>query len=122
MLVVLPISRAIAFTGARCLAIPLATYTPSGLAPKACYRVDAFVPDNYADNPVTDYTVNDITGTHLATVSQDAVTNDWAELGAYETNGSGVLTVRVDDRGASGLYVAADAMRFWRRASCGSPR
>lgn len=96
-----------------------ATYTPSGLAATTCYQVDAFVPDNYSDNPVAVYTVSDAAGTHLATVNDNVYTNDWAELGVYETNGSGGgLSVRLDDRGTTGLYVAADAMRFWRQPSC----
>jgi Zn-dependent metalloprotease/surface antigen len=101
-------------------AVSTATWTPSGLAASACYRVDAFVPDNYSDNPVAVYTVSDINGSHMAAVNENVHTNDWAELGVYETNGSGNVTVKLDDRGTTGLYVAADAMRFWRQASCGS--
>jgi surface antigen len=99
-------------------AVSTATWTPSGLAGSACYRVDAFVPDNYSDNPIAVYTVADAKGTATAAVNDNAYTNDWAELGVYETNGSGGITVRLDDRGTTGLYVAADAMRFWRQASC----
>jgi surface antigen len=95
-----------------------ATYTPSGLAAGTCYEVDAFVPDNYSDNPVAAYTISDARGTYLAAVNENQYTNDWAELGIYETNGNGGLSVRLDDRGAAGLYVAADAMRFWRQTSC----
>jgi surface antigen len=96
-----------------------ATYTPSGLADSTCYEVDAFVPNNYSDNPVAVYTVSDSRGTHLAVVNENQYTNDWAELGVYETNGSGGgLVVKLDDRGTTGLYVAADAMRFWRQTSC----
>lgn len=101
-------------------AVSTATYSPSGLAASTCYRVDAFVPDNYSDNPVAVYTVSDVNGTHMAAVNDNVYTNDWAELGVYETDGSGGITVKLDDRGTTGLYVAADAMRFWRQASCGS--
>lgn len=97
-------------------AVSTATYTPSGLAANVCYRIDAFVPDNYADNPVAVYTVSDVNGSHLAAVNENAFTSSWADLGVYETNGSGQMTVRLDDRGTTGLYVAADAMRFWRNA------
>jgi len=97
-----------------------ATYTPSGLSASTCYRVDALVPNNYSDNPVAVYTVTDTKGTHMAAVDENNYTNDWAELGVYETNASGgTITVRLDDRGTTGLYVAADAMRFWQ-TSCGS--
>lgn len=97
-----------------------ATWTPSGLAGSTCYRVDALVPDNYSDNPVAVYSVDDSQGSYTAAVNENAFTNDWAELGVYETNsGGGGLTVRLDDRGTTGRYVAADAMRFWRQASCG---
>jgi hypothetical protein len=96
-----------------------ATWTPSGLSDSACYRVDALVPNNYSDNPVAVYTVSDTSGTHMAAVDENSYTNSWAELGVYETNGSGAMTVRLDDRGTTGLYVAADAMRFWK-TSCGS--
>jgi hypothetical protein len=100
-------------------AVSTATYTPAGLAGSTCYRVDALVPDNYSDNPVAVYTVTDSAGTHLAAVNENDYTNDWAELGVFETSSSGGITVRLDDRGTTGLYVAADAMRFWRQASCG---
>ncbi|MBV9384760.1 MAG: CHAP domain-containing protein [Streptosporangiaceae bacterium] len=96
-----------------------ATYTPSGLSASTCYEVDAFVPNNYSDNPVAVYTVSDAKGTYLAAVNENQYTNDWAELGVYETSGSGGgLAVKLDDRGTTGLYVAADAMRFWKQASC----
>ncbi|HEV2373045.1 MAG TPA: CHAP domain-containing protein [Streptosporangiaceae bacterium] len=100
-------------------AVSAATWTPSGLAASICYRVDAFVPDNYSDNPVAVYTVSDATGTSYAAVNENVQTNDWSELGVFKTNGSGTgLSVRLDDRGVTGLYVAADAMRFWKQASC----
>lgn len=98
-------------------AVSTATYAPAGLTASACYRVDAFVPNNYSDNPAAVYTVADTNGPHMAAVNENVFTNDWAELGVYETNGSGVITVKLDDRGTTGLYVAADAMRFWR-TSC----
>jgi surface antigen len=100
-------------------AVSTATWTPSGLAASACYQVAAFVPDNYSDNPVTVYTVTDSTGTSYAAVNENDLTNDWSELGVFKTNSSGAgLSVKVDDRGGTGLYVAADAMRFWRQADC----
>jgi hypothetical protein len=101
------------------VAASTATWTPSGLAANTCYRIDAFVPDNYANNPISVYTVSDATGTSSAAVNQAVQTNDWSELGVFKTDaGGGGLTVKVDDRGNTGLYVAADAMRFWRQASC----
>jgi len=96
-----------------------ATWTPAGLAASACYQVDAFVPDNYSDNPTAIYTISDATGTSYAAVNENVQTNDWSELGVFKTNGSGTgLSVKLDDRGVTGLYVAADAMRFWKQASC----
>lgn len=100
-------------------AVSTATWTPSGLAASSCYQVDAFVPDNYSDNPVTVYTVTDATGTSYAAVNENEQTNDWSELGIFKTNSTGSgLKVMVDDRGNTGLYVAADAMRFWRQPDC----
>ncbi|HEU5427419.1 MAG TPA: CHAP domain-containing protein [Actinocrinis sp.] len=100
-------------------AVSTATWTPSGLAANTCYRVDAFVPDNYSDNPTAIYTVRDSTGTSYAAVNENVQTNDWSELGVYKTDsGGGGLSVVVDDRGTTGLYVAADAIRFWRQTNC----
>lgn len=95
-----------------------ATWTPQGLAAGTCYRVDAFVPSTDSDNPVTLYTVTDAAGATTSAVNENVQTNDWSELGIFKTDGSGHITVRVDDRGASGLYVAADAIRFWRQPDC----
>jgi len=99
-------------------AVSTATWTPSGLAASTCYRIDALVPNNYSDNPVAVYTVTDTNRTNYAAVNENNYTNDWAELGVYETNSSGGIAVKLDDRGTTGLYVAADAMRFWRQTSC----
>jgi hypothetical protein len=102
-------------------ALATATWTPAGLAASTCYQVGALVPDNYSDNPTAIYTISDATGTSYAAVNENAQTDDWSELGVFKTNsGGGGLSVKVDDRGNAGLYVAADAMRFWRQASCGS--
>src|ERR1022692_3815937 len=64
------------------------------------------------------YTVSDAKGTSMAAVNENQITSDWAELGVYETNTSGGVTVKLDDRGTVNLWVAADAMRFWRQSSC----
>ena len=95
-----------------------ATWVPTGLSPNTCYRVDAFVPDNYSDNPSTRYTVTGASGPTAAQVNENNFTNDWAELGVYRTTASGAMSVHLDNRGATGLYVAADAMRFWQQANC----
>lgn len=99
-------------------AVSTATWSPSGLPGSTCYEVDALVPNEYSDNPVAVYTVSDAKGTSMAAVNENKYTSDWAELGVFETNGSGGLAVKLDDRGTTGLYVAADAMRFWKQASC----
>jgi len=45
-------------------------------------------------------------------------TSDWSELGVFKTNGSGTgLSVKLDDRGGTGQYVAADAISF-TQAGC----
>ena len=95
-----------------------ASWDLSGLVPGACYKVDAFIPDSYADVPSAAYQVGAADGTHSALVDQNAVTNDWAPLDTYRATAAGSLTVRLDNRGASGLYVAADAMRFLRQTTC----
>ncbi|MCW2931023.1 MAG: hypothetical protein JWM19_1985, partial [Actinomycetia bacterium] len=93
-------------------AVSTATWTAPVTA-SACYRVDALVPDQYSDNPTAIYTVTDEVGTHTAAVNENDYTSDWAELGVYQASTAGQITVRLDDRGNTGLYVAADAMRFW---------
>lgn len=98
-------------------AVSTATWTAPVTA-SACYRVDALVPDQYSDNPTAIYTVTDEIGTHTAAVNENDYTSDWAELGVYQASNVGQITVRLDDRGNTGLYVAADAMRFWPQ-SCG---
>ncbi|WP_194905394.1 golvesin C-terminal-like domain-containing protein [Catenulispora rubra] len=95
-----------------------ATWRPTGLVPNTCYRIDAFVPDNYSDDPAASYTVSGLSGTAAASVDENAFTNDWAELGVYRATAAGGLTVHLDNRGATGLYVAADAVRFWPQPTC----
>ncbi|MCH5677890.1 CHAP domain-containing protein [Streptomyces gilvus] len=96
----------------------IATWNAVGLTPDACYRVDAFVPDNHSNNPNAGYTVSAGGHTSRAQVDENPVTNDWAPLGTYRTGGDGSLTVQLDNRGAVGLYIAADGMRFWQQGSC----
>jgi surface antigen len=96
-----------------------ATWNADGLSPATCYRIDAFVPDDFSDNPTADYTVGSDGQTSHAQVDETRVTNDWSPLGTYRTSRSGSLTVRLDDGGRVGLFVAADAMRFWQqRTGC----
>jgi hypothetical protein len=100
-------------------AVSTATWHPTGLDTTSCYRVDALVPDNYSDNPAAVYAVTDARTTVLAAVNENAYTNDWAELGVFQPRSDGTLNVVLDDRGTTGLFVAADAMRFWK-TPCGS--
>lgn len=93
-------------------AVSTATWTAPVTA-SACYRVDALVPNQYSDNPTAIYTVTDQLGTHTAAINENRYTGDWAELGVYEATLGGQITVKLDDRGNTGLYVAADGMRFW---------
>jgi hypothetical protein len=99
-------------------AVSTATWTPAGLAADTCYQVDTFVPDNYSDNATAVYRISDAASTSYAAANENAQTNDWSELGVFRTNGSGGISVRLDDRGDTGHYVAADAMRFWRQSDC----
>lgn len=85
-----------------------ATWNPGGLRPTTCYQVDALVPDQYSDNPAARYVV---AGTTVF-VDENDYTNEWAPLGVHRTTTGGGLTVRLDNSGASGDYVAADALRF----------
>jgi surface antigen len=96
-----------------------ATWRPIGLNATACYQVDAFVPNNYSNNPIARYTVADARQTVVATVDENAHTNDWAMLGVFQPRSDGTLSVTLDNRGTAGQYVAADAMRFWP-AACAS--
>ena len=89
-----------------------ATWSPTALRPSTCYQVDALVPDQYSDHPMAHYVVTSAAGATTASVNENAFTNDWASLGAYRTSTTGALTVRLDNGGASGDYVAADAVRL----------
>jgi surface antigen len=89
-----------------------ATWLPPGLQPNQCYAVSAFIPDNYADNPTTHYTIAGASGPYTMIIDQEAYTNAWARLGVFKTDGSGHLSVVVSDIGTPGYYVAADAMQF----------
>ncbi len=90
-----------------------ATWTPSGLVANSCYRVDALVPNQFSNNAHAIYTITDSSGTKTAAVNENDYTSNWAELGIFQTTSAGALTVRLDDRGDTGYYVSADAMRFW---------
>lgn len=91
-----------------------ATWTPAGLAPSTWYQVDVLVPDQYSDNAVAHYAITSAAGTSSASVNENDVTNDWTSLGTYQTTTTGALTVRLDNSGTPGDYVAADAIRLVR--------
>jgi surface antigen len=78
-----------------------------------CYAVDAYVPDNYADNTQAHYYVWAGTTTPaLVTEDQSQITG-WTRLGTFTTYDDGSILVEVTDQGPStSTYTAADAMRF----------
>jgi len=94
-----------------------ATWTPAGLAPNTWYRVDVLVPDQFSDNPAAHYTVTSAAGRATASVDENQFTNDWAELGVYRATPAGALTVRLDNSGTTGDFVAADAIRLLPQAN-----
>ncbi|MEV6118264.1 CHAP domain-containing protein [Streptomyces sp. NPDC052109] len=110
--------RYIATSGSTTQGRATATWSPVGLTPGVCYRIDAFVPDNYSDNAAAHYTVTTGGTSAQARVDENAFTNDWARLGVYRAGPSGAVTVQLDNRGAGGLYVAADALRVWQQPDC----
>ncbi len=93
-------------------AVSTATYTP--VLPAGCYRVDAFVPDYASNSPAALYTITDgAFGTPtLADIDESATTNDFVNLGVFQTRGDGTMTVTITDQNPTGLFVAADAVKF----------
>ena len=94
-----------------------ASWRAMKLNPGACYAVSAFIPDNYANNPETRYTVFEAGGPQYASLDQQAFDSQWALLGTYRADSTGMLDVEVSDIGPSG-YVAADAMMFVPANAC----
>jgi surface antigen len=98
-----------------------AAWTPTTLAASTCYEVDAFVPDNWSNNDAAVYTVFD---QHFSTsgskvpVNENDITNDWAELGIFQSTASGLLPVVLTDQGAGDGQIAADAMRWIQQPNC----
>ena len=69
------------------------------------------------DNPAAHYTVTSAAGRVTASVDENQFTNDWAPLGVYRTTPAGALTVRLDNSGTTGDFVAADAIRLLPQAN-----
>jgi hypothetical protein len=92
-----------------------ATWSPT-LQPNRCYTVAAYVPDVHSNNPAATYYIwhNAINPTRPATVyiNENSYTNAWATLGNYTTFDDGSISVELTDVGTTGLFTAADAMRF----------
>jgi surface antigen len=105
-------------TGTSATATAAATWTPAGLSANTCYQVDALVPDQFSNNPAARYLITSATGARPAFVDENQFTNEWASLGIHRSSAAGALTVRLDNSGAAGDYVAADAIRFLPRTSC----
>lgn len=96
-----------------------ATWNPA-LTAAACYRVDAFVPDNWSNNDAALYTVVDqYFGRTMVPVDENQTTNDWVELGVFKAdNTSGRLPVTLTDQGSGTGQVAADALRYIEQPDC----
>ena len=92
--------------------VSTATYTPT--LQTGCYTVAAFVPDYAANAPAALYTIRDgaFTTATLGDVNQNAITNDFVTLGVFETRADNTIAVTVTDQNPTGLYVAADAVKF----------
>lgn len=93
--------------------VSVASWNFTGLVANACYAVDAFVPDNYANNTQAKYQAHTSSGS-LTTVVNQANTTGWTSLGVLLPGGDGKLTVTLDDTGPVGTYTAADAVRLTR--------
>jgi CHAP domain len=96
----------------------MAFWSPDVVA-GACYAISAYIPDNYASNPATHYSVAAADGSRTAIVNQEAYTNQYAVIGTYQATSYGTLEVTVTDAGTPGYYVAADAIMF-QPAPCSS--
>lgn len=96
-----------------------ATWSPRTLSANACYRVDALVPDNWSNNDAAQYVVSDQHfGNSRVPVDENSVTNDWAELGIFESHTDGSLSVELTDQGSGTGQIAADAMRYIKQSDC----
>ncbi|GLX05280.1 CHAP domain-containing protein [Microbispora sp. NBRC 16548] len=95
-----------------------ASWSPS-LSANTCYRVDAFVPDQWSNNAAAQYIVLDKGfGQSEVPVDENKATNQWVELGVFKARDDGTLPVTLTDQGAGNGQVAADAMRYIRQADC----
>jgi surface antigen len=92
-----------------------ATWSPTLPTANGCYRVDAFVPNNWSNSAYALYAVTDQKfGTSLIPVDENVWTNQYATLGVFQADSAGHLSVLLTDQGPpSGTHqVAADAMRY----------
>ncbi len=95
-----------------------ATWTPA-LTSGQCYRVDAFIPDNWSNNDAAVYAVRDQHfGSSLVPVDENAMTDDWTELGVFQATSSNTISVALTDQGSGTGQVAADAMRYVQQPNC----
>lgn len=93
---------------------PVSTATYTATLPTGRYSVAVFVPDYAVNAPSALYTIRDgaFTTATLGDVNQNAVTNDFVPLGVFETRSDNTIAVTVTDQDPTGLYVAADTVKF----------
>lgn len=86
------------------VAVSTATWSFTGLVSGGCYRTDAFVPDNFANNTRANYRVGNATGGLIATVNQ-ATTTGWTTLGTVTAGSDRRINVTLDDTGPRPQHV-----------------
>jgi hypothetical protein len=83
-----------------------------------CYKANAYIPDNNANNTSAHYQGFQGAGTSLfmfSSLINQATTTGWIYLGPVSTGSSGAATITLDDTGPVGTYTAADHL-YRRRA------
>ena len=92
-----------------------ATWNPTLPTANGCYRVAAFVPDEWSNSDFALYAVTDQKFTlSVVPVNENNFTNHYATLGVFQADGSGHLPVTLTDQGPPNLahQVAADGLRY----------
>jgi surface antigen len=74
-----------------------------------CYKANAYIPDNNANNTSAHYQGFQGAGTSLfmfSSLINQATTTGWIYLGPVSTGSSGAATITLDDTGPVGTYTA----------------
>jgi hypothetical protein len=93
------------------------TFDLSKLNGTAVYKVEAYIPNNYATTGNAHYHINAANGLQGTSVNQNALYNAWADLGTYTLN-AGSAWVELDDAtgenytSSSSPKVGFDAVRL----------